>query len=138
MDIYMVIIWFIITLLFIILEGISYNLVCIWFSIGALVTIPFTFLPLYIQLFIFFISSILSLIIIRKKAIRYLKNSRASSEDRIIGKSVEIQDIKIIGTSIVYTVYLDGKYWSAISKNKLNIGEYATVSHIEGNKLILI
>lgn len=125
--------WFIIGVVFLVIELSSFGLISIWFSIGAFVTMFFTDLSIYNQFYIFVSVSLISLFLVRKIAIKYLKG-KSKEVDRTINSTVEIKEIKENGN---YTVYSQGKYWDCISEDELKVGEEASVEKIEGNKLIL-
>lgn len=130
-------IWFGLGILFLGIEMLSFGLVSVWFACGAFVAIFFSSFSLSSQIYIFISVSALSLIFIRRVAMKYMKG-RSKELDRITGKDVKIEKIQLRGEIPIYSVRLDGKYWEAISSDQLNIGEIAEVEKIEGNKLVLI
>ncbi|MBC2850383.1 NfeD family protein [Cetobacterium sp. 8H] len=130
-------IWFIIGILFLVIEFISFGLISIWFALGAFLTMIFYNYSLVYQFYVFVGSSLLFLILIRKIAVKYFKGN-SKELNRINGRIVKIEKIEIRGNTKVYTVYLDGKIWEAISESDLNIGDKALVEKIVGNKLLLI
>lgn len=128
--------WFLVGIVFLIIEGVSFGLVSIWFALGAFVTMFFNKLEMINQFYIFVTVSGLSLIFIRKFAMKFLKKN-GKELDRISGKEVKIEKKSTRGNMKIYTVSLDGKYWDCISVDDLETGDVATVIKIEGNKLIL-
>ena len=128
--------WFVVGIIFLIIEGVSFGLVSIWFALGAFVTMFFYKLEMINQFYIFVTVSGLSLIFIRKFAMKFLKKN-GKELDRISGKEVKIEKKSTRGNMKIYTVSLDGKYWDCISVDDLETGDVATVIKIEGNKLIL-
>ncbi|WP_300330485.1 NfeD family protein [Fusobacterium sp.] len=128
--------WFLVGIVFLIIEGVSFGLVSIWFALGAFVTMFFNKLEMINQFYIFVTVSGLSLIFIRKLAMKFLKKN-GKELDRISGKEVKIEKKSTRGNMKIYTVSLDGKYWDCISVDDLETGDVATVIKIEGNKLIL-
>lgn len=128
--------WFVVGIIFLIIEGVSFGLVSIWFALGAFVTMFFYKLEIINQFYIFVVVSGLSLIFIRKFAMKFLKKN-TKELDRINGKEVKIEKKEERGSVKIYTVSLDGKYWDCISVDDLETGDMATVIKIEGNKLIL-
>lgn len=128
--------WFIVGIVFLIIEGLSFGLISIWFALGAFVTMFFHKLELVNQFYIFVGTSGLALIFIRKSAVKFLK-PKSKSLDRISGKEVKIEKKETRGSVKIYTVTLDGKYWDCISVDDLETGDIATVIKIKGNKLIL-
>lgn len=128
--------WFLLGIVFLGIEAISFGLISIWFAIGAFVAMFFTHLPIDYQFFIFIGVSGISLLLIRKTALVFLKG-RAKELDRITKSKVKVENIEQRGNVEIYLVRLDGKIWEAISDEKLIIGEIAQVEKIQGNKLIL-
>lgn len=128
--------WFFIGLAFVVIEGISFGLISIWFAIGAFVAMFFTNLSLDYQFYIFIGVSALSLLLIRKTALIHLKG-KGKELDRITKAEVKVEKIELRGNENIYTVKLDGKYWEAICKEKLELDEIAQVEKIQGNKLVL-
>lgn len=129
-------IWFGITIIFLIIELVTFGLVSIWFSIGAFVAMFFENFGFANQFYIFVIISIVSMLLIRKYAIKFV--SKKGVINRIVGSEVRIERIQIRGNYEIYTVKIDGKYWDAICNEKLVIGDIRKVKEIQGNKLILI
>ncbi len=128
--------WFLIGVVFLGIEAISFGLISIWFAVGAFVAMFFTHLPTDYQFYIFIAISGVSLLLIRKSALHYLKG-RSKELDRITKKEVKIENLELRGNENIYTVKLDGKIWEAICENSLKIGELAQVDKIQGNKLVL-
>lgn len=128
--------WFFIGLAFVVIEGLSFGLISIWFAIGAFVAMFFTHLPIDYQFYIFIAVSGISLLLIRKTAIHHLKG-KSKELDRITKSEVKIDSIEQRGSIEIYTVKLDGKIWEAICDKKLEIDELAQVEKIQGNKLVL-
>ncbi|MGL5089233.1 MAG: NfeD family protein [Fusobacteriaceae bacterium] len=129
--------WFIIGLLFLGVELLTFGLISIWFAFGAFLTMPFYNFSLQHQFYIFVFISLISLILVRKIALKYFKiNSKELN--RITKKEVTIDYIELKGTQRIYTVYLDSKIWQAISSEIFEIGDRAIVEKIIGNKLVLI
>lgn len=129
-------IWFILGILFLVIEFISFGLISIWFAFGAFLTMIFYDYSLVNQFYIFVGSSLLFLILIRKIAVKYFKGN-SKELNRINGQVVKIEKIEIRGNTKFYTVYLDGKIWEAISKLDFDLGDNARVEKIVGNKLVL-
>lgn len=128
--------WFLIGVVFLWIEAISFGLISIWFAVGAFVAMFFTHLPMDFQFYIFIVVSGFSLLVIRKIALLHLKG-KGKELDRITKKKVKIENLELRGNENIYIVRLDGKIWEAICKETLEIGEIAEVEKIVGNKLIL-
>lgn len=129
-------IWFFIGLVFLVVEGLNFGLISIWFAIGAFVTMFFSKFSFEYQFYIFIIISGLSLIFIRKFAVFYLKGKN-SELDRITKSKVQVEDIKLRGNIKIYEIKLDGKIWEGVSQDELELKEVAEVEKIKGNKLVL-
>lgn len=128
--------WLLIIVILTIIEILTVNLTTIWFIGSALLTL---FLSLFIdnftiQLSIFVLLGIVFLITTRPILIKYIyKNREKTNIDRIIGMSgVVIDDIS---NKEYGSVKVDGKIWTAYSKDKLQEGTYIKVLKINGNKL---
>lgn len=115
--------WFLLGIVFLGIEAISFGLISIWFAIDY-------------QFFIFIGVSGISLLLIRKTALVFLKG-RGEELDRITKSKIKVENIEQRGNVEIYLVRLDGKIWEAICDEKLIIGEIAQVEKIQGNKLIL-
>lgn len=127
--------WIIVAVICLIIELLTFGLVSIWFTIGALVTLLFLNYNMLVQISIFFIVSIMCLIILRKISTKFIKYSKEL--DRITDKEVKIESFINRGNEKIYTVKLDGKFWEAISDEELEINDSAVVEKVSGNKLIL-
>ncbi|MGL5001242.1 MAG: NfeD family protein [Cetobacterium sp.] len=128
--------WFIAGLVFLCVELFSFGLISIWFALGAFLTMPFHNFSLEYQFYIFVSISLVSLILVRKIALKYFKTN-SKELNRITKQEVIIEKLELKGNQKIYTVYLDGKIWQAISSYSFEIGENAVVEKIVGNKLIL-
>lgn len=130
-------IWFILGVTFLIIEFFTFGIVSIWFSLGAFFAMFFDNLVLEHQFYIFVVVSLFSLIVFRKLSLKYLTGNQKEI-NRIEKKIVKIENLEKRGRETIYTVYLDGKLWEAISDLNFNTGEEAEVKSIKGNKLELI
>ncbi len=134
-------IWGALLLLFLIVEGATAGLASIWFALGALVALLASLLhaPLWLQIVLFFVVSIATLILTRPLARKYINGRRqATNADRVIGMTGRVtEDVDNIGGT--GAVYIDGKTWTARSKDGEYIPEGALVraDAIEGVKLIV-
>ena len=128
--------WFLVGVFFLVIEAFSFGLIAIWFAIGAFLTIPFYQLSIYTQFYIFVIFSFLLFFLVRNIAKKHMLG-KSKELNGIVGKLVEIQGITQKGNLTLYTVFLDGKTWGAISEDSFELNEKAVVVRIEGNKLVL-
>lgn len=128
--------WLLIIVILTIIEILTVNLTTIWFIGSALLTLFLSFFidNFTIQLSIFVLLGIVFLITTRPILIKYIyKNREKTNIDRIIGMSgVVIDDIS---NKEYGSVKVDGKIWTAYSKDKLQEGTYIKVLKINGNKL---
>lgn len=132
----MTLMWLIIFLILIIIEATTVNLVSVWFAIGALVS---TFVSLaiddtMIQLIVFVLVSTISLLL-TKKFVNKIKDREVSPTnlDRIIGSTgIVTEDINPYD---IGEVKVDGKRWSAISKEEIKSGSKVEILAIDGVKL---
>ena len=137
----MYIIWAVAIVAFGIFEGVTTQLVSIWFVIGAVAALISTALgaPVWLQIVIFFAVSVVVLVtlrpIIKKKVTPKLEKTNA---DRCVGKdAVVIEEINNLQSQ--GQVKSDGKVWTARSSDDSIIpeGSVVTVDRIDGVKLIV-
>lgn len=128
--------WLIIFIFLIFVEIATVNLVSIWFAIGAIASCILSIYVdnLIIQLGCFVITSTICLIL-TKSIISKIKNHKITPTnlDRVIG------DIGIV-TEDIYEfnngeVKVDGKTWTATSKETLKVGTKVKIVSINGVKL---
>ena len=128
--------WLIIFIFLIFVEIATINLVSIWFAIGAIASCILSIYVdnLIIQLGCFVITSTICLIL-TKSIISKIKNHKITPTnlDRVIG------DIGIVTKTIDEfnngEVKVDGKTWTATSKETLKVGTKAKIVSINGVKL---
>lgn len=137
----MYIIWAVAIVGFGILEGVTFQLVSIWFVIGSVAGLISAFCgaPIYLQVVIAVVVSIIALLItrpiVKKKISAKIEPTNA---DRNIGSEgivlEEIDNLQATGS-----VKVDGKIWTARSVDGSNIPENSTVviEKIDGVKLIV-
>ena len=137
----MYIVWAVALVAFGIFEGLTAQLVSIWFVVGSAAALGATALhaPLWVQLVVFFGVSLIVLAITRpivKK--RLQKGLEKTNADRCIGQDAvvieEINNLEATGQ-----VKADGKVWTARSSVNSVIpeGSIVTVDKIEGVKLLV-
>lgn len=119
-----------------ILEAITVNLVSIWFVISGLVSLFLSFFvdSFFIQFAVFVILGIVLMLLTRKGLEEKLVKKRVKTNfDRVIGmKGVVTEKIDEL---VVGEVKVDGKKWSAISSEKLEVGDKVKILNIKGVKL---
>lgn len=134
--------WLILFVVLLVIEIITLGLTTIWFAGGAIVAFVASVLgaPLWIQIVLFFLVSILLLFVTRPIALKYLNANRTKTNaESLIGKigvvTAEINNLRGEGSVII-----NGQEWTArtvensqtIEKDQLVI-----VKEISGVKLIV-
>ncbi len=135
---FMAIYWFIAFVILLVIEIATINLVSIWFAIGAIAAMFTAFFTksIFIQMIIFIIVSLISLVI-TKPLIKKVKNKEVvpTNSDRIIGKRATV--IKTIDKDEYGEVKVYGNVWTACSDSRIEIGTKVKVLSIDGVKLIV-
>jgi membrane protein implicated in regulation of membrane protease activity len=137
----MYIIWAIAIVAFGVLEGITAQLVSIWFVIGSVASLISALLgaSFPVQIIVFIAVSALALIATRPIVKKKLNTKvQPTNADRCIGQDgVVIEEINNLVPS--GQVKVDGKVWTARSSNKEIIpkGDVVTVEKIDGVKLVV-
>lgn len=131
-------IWLIIIFLLIIAEVSTINLVSIWFIASGIVSLIISIFydNFYVQFAVFVILGIILLLTTRSFLERFIKPKKESTNlDRVIGmEAVVTEPIK---KHVIGEVKVDGKRWSAISKEEFSEGEEVIVEKIDGVKLMV-
>ena len=140
-DVKMYVVWAVLIVAFCVLEGVTAQLVSIWFVVGAIAALIAQLLgaTLIIQIVVFIAVSIVALLITRP-LVRKKLNTKAekTNADRCIGKeAVVIEDIDNLAPT--GQVKADGKVWTARSATgeKIPKETIVTVEKIDGVKLIV-
>ena len=134
------IIWLVATVIFALLEMCTVNLVTIWFALGALVTFKVSFFTdsYMIEMWVFIITTIISLIITKPLVKNKLDKKTPTNTDSLIGETAIVtEDIK--KENFAGVVKVKGKEWSAISQDKEDIkkGSFVEIVAIDGVKLVV-
>ena len=134
MNEYLPILWLILTVGLVVLEASTYQLIAIWFAIGALFAMLTAYFGLFAfqgQLAVFTIVSLAALIATRpfiKKLLSVKKTP--TNADRIIGQqAVVLQAIEPLKKGRVRVSGLD---WSAAAEEKIPVGATVEILSIEG------
>ncbi len=137
----MAIIWAVLVVVFAIVEAATAGLASIWFAAGAIVSLLSTFCgaPIWLQILLFIIVSIVTLILTRPLALKYVNNkTKATNADRTLGQTATVtQRIdNVAGTGMVS---VGGRVWTARSADGTVIeeGSRTVVRSIEGVKAIV-
>jgi Membrane protein implicated in regulation of membrane protease activity len=129
--------WIGLFIILLIIEVVTTGLVTIWFAFGALAAWITSLITdsIVIQGIVFFVVSILSLIFTRPVLNKYIKPKVQKINLDLVGKTglvtKDIEEFKL------GEVKVDGKYWSAKSKEKIKEGSKVEILSIEGVKLIV-
>lgn len=130
--------WLIIVILLIFLEVITINLVSIWFIASGLVSLFLSFFTdsFLIQFAVFVILGLILMLITRPFFIKKMvKTDVKTNLDRVIGmEGIVTEEITKLKTG---EVKVDGKRWSAISDQKIEVGTTIIVESIDGVKLVV-
>ncbi|MBQ8041542.1 MAG: NfeD family protein [Lachnospiraceae bacterium] len=135
------IIWLIVLVVCLAIEISTLGLTSIWFAGGALLALIISMIggPLWLQVLVFLLTSIVLLIFTRPIAMKYFnKNRTKTNVDSKIGKQAivteTIDNLKGVGRIVT-----DGMEWTARSLDSTVIEEGAvvTIEKIEGVKAIV-
>jgi len=136
------IIWLVAVIAFAVLEAVTYQMICVWFSIGAIGAFltAYAGMGLNVQLGVFIVLSIISLISLRPLSMRFFKKGITKTNvDTLIGLDVLItKDVNNITSEGEGKV--NGLAWSVRSIDDsvtFEAGEIGIVVRIEGVKLIV-
>ena len=135
------IVWLSLMILFLIIEAAAPGLTSIWFAAGALAALIASFFtaPLWLQIVLFIVVSVVTIIITRPLAKKYV-NSRvqATNADMVIGRSATVTERidNVAGTGMAT---VGGRSWTARSSDGrvIEAGELTEVKAIEGVKLLV-
>jgi membrane protein implicated in regulation of membrane protease activity len=135
-------IWLILLVAFIVVELATAALTSVWFACGALVATVAAACgaPLWAQIVLFLVVSVVVLLVIRPAAIKYFNKDRLStSVEAMIGRQAivisEVDNPEGIGQ-----VRIDGMEWTARSTYndvKLPVGMVVVIRAVDGVKLIV-
>lgn len=133
-------IWLSLAVFFLIIESMTVEIISIYFTGGALVSMALSLLgvPLEWQILTFCVVSIILIIFTRPIVARYLKrNESKTNVDTLIG------DVATVTKEILPDergeVKIKGQYWLAVSANNdiIELGSKVSILAIEGAKLIV-
>ena len=133
-------IWLSLAVFFLIIESMTVEIISIYFTGGALVSMSLSLLgvPLEWQILTFCVVSIILIIFTRPIVARYLKrNESKTNVDTLIG------DVATVTKEILPDergeVKIKGQYWLAVSANNdiIELGSKVSILAIEGAKLIV-
>lgn len=129
--------WIIIFATTIILELLSVDLICIWFSIGSIVAFILDALNVGfgVQVIVFLILSCALLFTVGKWARDSLRSKNATNVDALVGQEIII--LKDTSRKMIGEGKINGIIWSTICVDDETIkeGSEAVIVEINGNKL---
>ena len=142
MENFMWIIWLGIFVLAIIIEALTADLVTIWFAFGGVIALVISFIPgvnWWIELIVFMVISVATLLCLRPIATKLLKRNIVSSNvDEMIHKKGKM--IKGCDELNHGEVKINGVIWTAISSDEhqdIKEGTLVEVLAVDGNKLVV-
>lgn len=138
----MVVVWLVILILAIFIEVFTMGLSSIWFAGGALVAViaAAISLPVWLQIILFIVVSILMLVFTRPVAVKYFNKDRIRTNvESMVGRQAivvsEIDNLQGIGQ-----VSVGGQEWSARSEDDskpMAVGCVVEIVAVSGVKLIV-
>ena len=139
---YMWIIWLSIFVVALVVESLGSEIVSVWFAFGAVISLILSFIPgveWWIQVIVFFVVSIATMIAIRPAIRRMMKRDIVNSNiDTMIHKKGKMT--KTCDNLNHGEVKINGVTWTAVSADEDRVikeNEIVEVVAIEGNKLIV-
>ena len=139
---YMWIIWLSLFALSLIIEALTFELVSVFFSIGAIAALIMSFIsgvPYYAELIVFVLLSVISLFALRplmKKVLK--KQKRLTNVDEFVVKEVKLT--KAYEQFGFGETTINGITWNVVNvndKEPIEVCQEAIVVSISGNKLIV-
>ena len=135
------ILWFVLFLVFLVIEVATVSLTCIWFALGALLALILSLfdVPILIQFIVFAIVSIVLMIFTKPVLSRkLLANREKTNYESVIGQSAKVVE-EINNIDNKGTVMLNGLEWTARSVDDRVIGvdTIVEVVKVEGVKVIV-
>jgi membrane protein implicated in regulation of membrane protease activity len=135
----MILVWFGVIVLAGVIEASTMDLTSIWFAVGAFFALIIAIIwgdNVILQAVVFIIVSILLLLGLRPIFREYIrKNEIKTNADKLIGKIAIC--LKPIVNGERGEVKIDGKIWTAISHEDIQVDEKVEVLSIDGVKLVV-
>jgi len=139
------VIWFLIALFFVLLELTAPALVAIFFAAGAFVLVPVLFLfpgtPLWLQIAVFLVVSLIALTSLRGRFARVFGGNRASEkgaldiDDDFVGRDCVVE--MPVGPLPGGRVIMRGTEWSATAADVLEKGTACIIVKREGTAFVV-
>ena len=128
------IVWLVLFLVFLVFEIVTLGLTTIWFAAGAIVAFVLAIidLPLWLQMIAFLIVSVITLVVTRPLAQKYInKNTVRTNVDELIGKIVKCTE-SIDNINEMGLVRINGNDWMARTiEDGMSIPKDALVQVVE-------
>lgn len=134
--------WIILFVVLLVVEIVTLGLTTIWFAGGALAGFIAANLaaPLWLQIVLFLVISLLLLFVTRPIAVKYLNQKRVKTNyEGVIGKVVKVTQ-KIDNFNATGTAVCNGQEWTARSEDEKAVfepGSLVKVVNVSGVKLIV-
>ena len=132
------ILWLVVIVLLVFLEVSTVNLVCVWFILSGLVSLILSFFidSFYIEFAVFVLLGLVLMVLTRPILVKkFARKNVKTNIDRVLGmEGVVTEEITKLK---VGEVKVDGKRWSAISDEKIEVGTTVIVESIDGVKLVV-
>ena len=138
----MIFIWIALIIVFLIIEIATVGLATIWFAGGAVVALFAGLIgaPIWLQVLLFFVVSVLLLIFTRPWAMKYIAPHKTKTNyESAVGKTVRVTE-KIDNVAGTGTVILGGQEWTARSERDdvtFEVDSLPRVMAVSGVKLIV-
>lgn len=132
------IIWLVIIFILIIAEVSTVNLVSIWFIASGIVSLILSLFidNLFLEFAVFVLLGLILLITTKPILTKFIHVKKENTNlDRVVGMNALVTEE--ISENKVGEVKVDGKRWSAVSKEKISAGESVIITKIEGVKLVV-
>lgn len=135
------VIWGVLIVAFLIIEGVTAGLASIWFAIGAAAGLvaALCHAAVWLQVLLFVVVSIAALWLTRPLVKKYINGrTEATNADRVIGMTGVVVE-KINNISAAGVVQIGGKTWTArsVSGETIPEGTLVRAEKIEGVKLLV-
>lgn len=128
-------IWLSIAIILAIVEMSTVNLVSIWYIISSIIAMIISLLTdnIIIQVSVFVLGGTILLILTKDTVKKLLPEKTKTNIDRIIGMEGIVTEKITKKTSGV--VKVDGKYWTAIADESIEVDEFVKIQEINSTKL---
>lgn len=128
-------IWLSIAIILAIVEMSTVNLVSIWYIISSIIAMLISLLTdnIIIQVSVFVLGGTILLILTKDAVKKILPEKTKTNIDRIIGMEGIVTEKITKKTSGV--VKVDGKYWTAVADETIEVDEFVKIQEINSTKL---